>query len=256
MTGSQGTISDARFLGGIFLIRDSQIDIQESEFTKGSGIYLQGKTEAYLKSNKIYGNATGAVLDGPALKATFVFNTFVQNTYGLYVKNYLYLKFSNNSVHDNNLQVINITHGTAQLGGNYWGTMDSGALHLKTQGAADYSPLKDLKDVLRTFIMTQLPETHPGPVQISFGRQRTQTGKSRRFSGDVGQKCAKAGSPRSQSRRRRRRLAPRLQPPPRPRRAMAAPEAAAPGASPCGGKRSACHRCGGGEILAPGSRIA
>jgi hypothetical protein len=174
MTGSQGTISAARFLGGIFLIRDSQVDIQESEFTKGSGIYLQGKTEAYLKSNKIYGNATGAVLDGPALKATFVFNTFVQNTYGLYVKNYLYLKFSNNSVHDNNLQVINITHGTAQLGGNYWGTMDSGALHLKTQGAADYSPLKDLKDVLRTFIMTQLPEITVAQSKALAAKERKQ----------------------------------------------------------------------------------
>jgi hypothetical protein len=158
LTGAQGDISDAKFLGGVFLIRDSQVSIQESEFTKGSGIYLQGKTEAVLKSNKIYGNATGAVLDGPALKATFLFNTFVQNTYGLYLKNYLYLKFSNNSVHDNNEQVINATHGTAQLGGNYWGSTDSGAVHLKTQGAADFSPLKDLKDVLRVYIMTQLPD--------------------------------------------------------------------------------------------------
>src|ERR1700722_6299204 len=158
LTGAQADISDAKFLGGVFLARDSQLSVQESEFTKGSGVYLQGKTEAVLKSNKIYGNATGAVLDGPSLKATFVFNTFVQNTYGLYLKNYLYLKFSNNSVHDNNEQVINATHGTAQLGGNYWGSLDAGALHLKTQGGADFAPLKDLKDVLRVYIMTQLPD--------------------------------------------------------------------------------------------------
>ncbi|MGH7739854.1 MAG: right-handed parallel beta-helix repeat-containing protein [bacterium] len=158
LSGARADIANARFLGGIFLARDSQVDVQESEFTKGSGIYLQGKTQAVLRSNKVYGNATGAVLDGGAIKATFVFNTFVQNTYGLYLKNYLYLKFRDNSIHDNNTEVINATHGTAQLGDNYWGTMDDNALHLKTQGSVNYPPLQSLKDVLRLYIMTQLPE--------------------------------------------------------------------------------------------------
>ena len=101
LNGAQAQITNAKFLGGIFLGRNAQLNLESSELTKGSGIYLQGKTTAYLRNNKIYGNATGAVLDGADLKATFVFDTLVQNTYGLDLKNYAYLKFLDNSVHDN-----------------------------------------------------------------------------------------------------------------------------------------------------------
>jgi hypothetical protein len=158
LNGAQADIQNAKFLGGIFLARDSQLNVASSEFTQGSGVYLQGKTTAYLKSNKIYGNATGAVLDGADLSATFVFNTFVQNTYGLDLKNYSYLKFKYNSVHDNQEQLINETHGTASVGDNYWGSIDDASVHLQMRGQVDLTPIKDLKDVLRTYIMTQLPE--------------------------------------------------------------------------------------------------
>jgi hypothetical protein len=158
LNGTQADIQNAKFLGGIFLARNSQLNVASSEFTQGSGVYLQGKTTAYLKSNKIYGNATGAVLDGADLSATFVFNTFVQNTYGLDLKNYSYLKFKYNSVHDNQEQLINETHGTASVGDNYWGSIDDAAVHLQMRGQVDLTPIKDLKDVLRTYIMTQLPE--------------------------------------------------------------------------------------------------
>jgi parallel beta-helix repeat protein len=155
INGGQAALSNVKILSGVFLIRDSQLVLQGSEITKGSGVYLQGSTEATLNNNKIYGCATGLVLDG-TVKATATFNTLVQNTYGLYLKGFSEIKFQNNSVHDNQVEIINNTPA-ASLGGNYWGTEDDKTVLAKVQGNVKLAPMKSLKDILRFYIRTQLP---------------------------------------------------------------------------------------------------
>ena len=155
INGGQATISNAKILSGVFLVRDSQLLLQGSELTKGSGVYLQGSTEATLNNNKVYGNSTGLVLDG-TVKVTATFNTFVQNTYGLYLKGFSEIKFENNSVHDNQVEIINNTPA-ASLGGNYWGTENEKTALAKVMGNVTLTPMKSLKDILRFYIRTQLP---------------------------------------------------------------------------------------------------
>lgn len=152
-------IYDTKILGGVLLARDAKFRLEGSEVTKGSGVYLQGSTLAYLNNNKIYGNATGIVLDGK-VKLYGQFNTLVGNTYGFYLKGYSFLKFKNNSIHDNQKEVVNKTP-SFNLGNNYWGTTDSGSIHAKIEGAVDLTPVKTLKDVLRVYVRTQLPAITP-----------------------------------------------------------------------------------------------
>ena len=132
INGGKAHIENAKIISGVFLARDADLTLEGSEITKGSGVYLQGSTTAVLKNNKIYGNATGIVLDG-AVQANLTFNTLVQNTYGLLLKGYSKLTFKNNSVHDNQVEVINYTPSAA-LGANYWGTESMGVLQSKIQG--------------------------------------------------------------------------------------------------------------------------
>ncbi|HUO58028.1 MAG TPA: right-handed parallel beta-helix repeat-containing protein [bacterium] len=155
INGGSAKIENAKILSGVFLVTDSTLTLEGCEVTKGSGVYLQGTTKANLKNNKIYGNATGVVLDGQ-VQANLSFNTLVENTYGLQLKNYSKLTFRNNSVHDNQVEVVN-TASPANLGGNYWGTEDYAALKAKVQGNAILKPLFSLKDVLRVYVRTQLP---------------------------------------------------------------------------------------------------
>ncbi len=83
------------------------------------------------------------------------FDTF-QNTYGLYLKDFAKLVFVNNSVHDNQSEVVNnATH--AKLGGNYWGTMSPTSVKNKLKGTVAISPMKDLKDILRAYLRSELP---------------------------------------------------------------------------------------------------
>lgn len=156
LNGATALFTNFRMLGGVFLAQDAQLHMQWFEITKGSGLYLRGNTEANVKNGKIYGNATGLVLDG-TVQGTFEFNTLTQNTYGLFLKNYSDLNFTYNSVHDNDKDVVNSSTLKASLGGNYWGNMDTKAVLAKTQGKVDVSPLRDLKEILRHYIRTQLP---------------------------------------------------------------------------------------------------
>ncbi|HEY5038896.1 MAG TPA: right-handed parallel beta-helix repeat-containing protein, partial [bacterium] len=155
INGGEASIVNAKILSGVFLVRDSKLTLDGSEVTKGSGVYLQGSTTARLKNDKIYGNATGVVLDG-TVKAILTFDTIVQNTYGLYLKGFSNLEFKNNSIHDNQKEVVNNTP-SLNLGGNYWGTEDVNAVQAKLQGKVDVSPVKSLKDILRVYVRTMLP---------------------------------------------------------------------------------------------------
>src|SRR5581483_2453212 len=155
INGGEALMTNVRVLSGVFLVQDSQLHLQWFEITKGSGLYLRGSTTANVKNGKIYGNATGVVLDGP-VKATFEFDTITQNTYGLFLKNFSDLDFTNNSVHDNDKEVLNNTP-EVNLQGNYWGNSDEKTVQAKIQGKATLSPMKTLKDVLRVYIRTQLP---------------------------------------------------------------------------------------------------
>src|SRR3974390_1327870 len=156
LNGAEGDISSAKFLSGVFLVQDSNLKLQWFEITKGSGLYLRGKGTVSVKNGKIYGNATGVVLDGK-MNATFRFDTITQNTYGLYLKGYSDLQFKNNSVHDNDKDVVNSTPSLG-LGGNYWGTTDAKVASSKMQGSVNLEPMVSLKDLLRVYIQTQLPE--------------------------------------------------------------------------------------------------
>jgi len=156
LNGAEADISSAKFMSGVFLVQDSNLHLQWFEITKGSGLYLRGTGTASVKNGKIYGNATGVVLDGK-VNATFRFDTITQNTYGLYLKGYSDLQFKNNSVHDNDKDVINSTPAL-NLGGNYWGTTDEKTAAAKMQGNVSLGPMVSLKDLLRVYIQTQLPE--------------------------------------------------------------------------------------------------
>ena len=155
INGGTADITNARVLSGVFLVQDSQLHLQWFEITKGSGLYLRGATTASVENGKIYGNATGVVLDGQ-VKATLEFNTITENTYGLYLKSFTGLDCTNNSIHDNDKEVINST-SAAMLGNNYWGNSDEKTVQAKIQGPVSLAPLKTLKDVLRIYIRTQLP---------------------------------------------------------------------------------------------------
>jgi hypothetical protein len=157
LNGATALFTNVRFVGGVFLAQDTQLHMQWFEITKGSGLYLRGATSANVKNGKIYGNATGIVMDGP-VQGSFAYDTLTQNTYGLFLKNYSNLTFTYNSVHDNDRDVVNSSKNTAELGGNYWGNMNTRAILGKTQGKVEVEPVRDLKEILRHYVRTQLPE--------------------------------------------------------------------------------------------------
>ncbi len=151
---------NTKFLGGVLASTDGNLHVEAGEVARGGGPYLMGHTTAVFKNNKIYGNASGATLDGENLQADFQFNTMVQNTYGLQYKKAASLKFVNNSVHDNQLQVVNVSASPITLDGNFWGTVDPSAI--KSKGQVDYGTPKALRDVLRAYVKTQLPALPAG----------------------------------------------------------------------------------------------
>jgi hypothetical protein len=154
--GGELTAVDARFIGGYFVVDGGKVDVTASEITGGSGPYLRGATTAVFRSNKIYGNSSGFTLDGDQVQAKFIFNTIVSNTYGLHLKKYATLMLENNSIHDNfQSQVVNDLPAPAVLGNNFWGSTDVATVPVR--GAVRLEPLKTMKDVLREYVMTQLP---------------------------------------------------------------------------------------------------
>jgi hypothetical protein len=153
--GGEAYFSNMKVLGGVFLARDATVRMDGCEVTKGSGLYLKGNAVAHLRNNKFYGNATGVVLDGP-VEADMQFNTLVQNTYGLYLKDFSKLTFLNNSIHDNDSDVVN-NGSKAKLGGNYWGTLNPQTAKNKIKGSVSISPMKDIKDILRAYLRSELP---------------------------------------------------------------------------------------------------
>src|SRR5665213_3501194 len=153
--GGEAYFSNMKILSGVFLAQDATVRMDGCEVTKGSGLYLKGNTVAHLKNNKFYGNATGVVLDGP-VQADLQFNTLVQNTYGLYLKDFSKLTFLNNSIHDNDSDVVN-NGSKAQLGGNYWGTLNPQMAKNKIKGSVSLSPMRDIKDILRAYLRSELP---------------------------------------------------------------------------------------------------
>jgi hypothetical protein len=153
--GGEAELNNAKVLSGVFLAQDATIHMDGCEVTKGSGLYLKGNTTARLKNNKFYGNATGVVLDGP-VAVDMQFNTLVQNTYGLYLKSFSKLTFLNNSVHDNDSEVVN-NGSKAKMGGNYWGTMNPQMVNNKIKGTVSLSPMRDIKDILRAYLRSELP---------------------------------------------------------------------------------------------------
>jgi parallel beta-helix repeat protein len=155
INGGEAHFTNVKILSGVFLAKDAKLTMDGADVTKGSGIYLQGSTVAHLKNNKIYGNSTGVVLDGPVV-ANLQFNTLVQNTYGLYLKSLSEMTFQNNSIHDNQLEVISMLP-SVRLGGNYWGVNDAKKIQPKLQGKVSLNPMRTLKDVLRVYVRTQLP---------------------------------------------------------------------------------------------------
>jgi len=155
INGGEARLTNVKLISGVFLARDANLTMEGNDITKGSGVYLQGATTARLKNNKIYGNATGVVTDGK-VTAFLRFNTIVQNTYGLYLKKFSAFDFRNNSIHDNQKEVVNGA-SKVDLGGNSWGTGDEASVKAKVQGPVALSPMRTLKDVLRVFVRTQLP---------------------------------------------------------------------------------------------------
>ncbi len=172
LNGGTANILNAKFLGGIFLTKDATLSLDSSEMTQGSGLYLQGVNTVRVKSCKIYGNATGLVSDGKN-KITVTFTTIVQNTYGLFLKSFGELNFHNNSIHDNQVEVINNTP-VYNLGGNFWGTMDEKAVMAKIQGGIDLKPMKSLKDVLRVYVQSQLPEITEAMSNAMAAKERKE----------------------------------------------------------------------------------
>ena len=153
--GGEAYFSNMKILSGVSLAQDATVRMEGCEVTKGSGLYLKGNTVAHLKNNKFYGNATGVVLDGP-VEADMQFNTLVQNTYGLYLKDFSKLTFLNNSIHDNDSDVVN-NGSKAKLGGNYWGTLNPQTAKNKIKGSVSLSPMRDIKDILRAYLRSELP---------------------------------------------------------------------------------------------------
>jgi hypothetical protein len=154
--GGELSATDAKFVGGFFVVEDGKVEVVASEITGGSGPYLRGATTAVFRSNKIYGNSCGFTLDGDQVQAKFTFNTLVMNTYGLHLKKYATLTLENNSIHDNaQFQVVNDLNTPAVLSNNFWGS-DNAAL-VPVRGAAKLDPMKTMKEVLREYVMTQLP---------------------------------------------------------------------------------------------------
>jgi Right handed beta helix region len=229
INGGQADFLNVKILSGVFLAQDAQLAMEGAAVTKGSGIYLKGATSARIKNCKIYGNATGLVLDGQ-VRATLEFDTLVQNTYGLYLKGFSYLSFKNNSVHDNQKEVINNTP-SIQLGGNFWGTQDPQAVMAKVQGPVDLAPLRSLKDILRTYLRTQLPVI---TKQMSLALAKKEKEEDRR-------EALEMKKLRKEQAREKKALARQSQPAPRSPEAEAqaqpavseaqAPEEAAPEAS-------------------------
>jgi hypothetical protein len=158
--GGEVRAFNAKFIGGVLASMNGKLVVEASEIARGGGPYLMGHTTAVFKNNKIYGNASGATLDGENLQADFQYNTLVQNTYGLQYKKAASLKFFHNSVRDNSLQVSNASDSPITLGGNFWGTTDPSAI--KAKGQVDFGTPVALKDILRAYVKTQLPSLPVG----------------------------------------------------------------------------------------------
>jgi len=162
INNARAEIVNTRFLGGAFVVRDSELRLEGCEIAKGSGVVMQGATAAEIRNNKIYGNATGLTLDG-TIELEARFNTIVQNTYGLFVKDFNHIVFTNNSVHGNQqFEVVNASGKSAPLGGNYWSVDSWPALKPHVKGEADFDPLRSLKEVLRAYVKNMLPELPAG----------------------------------------------------------------------------------------------
>ncbi len=161
--GGELKATNAVFLGGVLALENAKVDVQGCEVAKGSGPYLLGATQAVFRNDKIYGNASGATLDGDGVQAVFEFDTLVQNTYGLHLKKYASLKFENNSLHDNRqFQAVNDSSKAPALGDNYWGSLDVSQVAVK--GKVDLGSPKALKDIIRAYVKTQLPRIPAGKV--------------------------------------------------------------------------------------------
>ncbi len=162
LNGASANIVNTQVVGGIFLARNSRLILESSEVTKGSGLYLQGKTRAKVRANKFYGNAAGMVMDGGSLKADFEFNVFTDNTHGLDLRNYASLRFRNNIVYGNWKADVAVAKGKkAYLGGNAWTSTDPAQkTRLKIKGHAVLQPEKNIKSVTLAYIQAMFPDIY------------------------------------------------------------------------------------------------
>jgi hypothetical protein len=152
------SIFNAVILGGLFQVRNSNLTIQGSNFTQGGGIYLQGHTTAQIQNNKFYANAVGITSDGLRVQAIIRFNTIVQNTYGLFLKNFKQLQIHDNSIHSNRSYNAVITSTQVpNLSKNYWGTENLSSIETTIKGTARLTPTRSLDGILRIVILKQLP---------------------------------------------------------------------------------------------------
>lgn len=157
INGGEARIDNARINGGVFLVYDGTLKMQGTDVTKGSGLYLKGDANVKLRNNKFFGNAAGLELDGEEVDADVQLNTFVQNTYGLYIKRYRKLNFVNNSIHDNTSEVVNTSNSLVRLDGNYWGTMSPKMVKDKVKGPVKTGEMKNIKSILRSVVLPDLP---------------------------------------------------------------------------------------------------
>jgi hypothetical protein len=160
LNAATGRIKNAKFFGGIFLARNSSLSLSTTDFTKGSGLCLQGATQAKVKASRFYGNAVGMMLDGKGLRADFEFNVFSDNTIGLDLRNYASLRFHNNITRDNLKADIAVARGKrAFLGGNCWAppAPDGKKRVLKLRGKAILEPMKSLLSVARAYVEAMIP---------------------------------------------------------------------------------------------------
>lgn len=171
--GGRLDASDAKFVGGYLVADDATIDLTACDITGGSGPYLRGATRGVFHSNKIYGNSCGFTLDGDLVKAEFTFNSIVSNTFGMHLKRYASLSFEYNSVHDNiQAQVVNDLHTPAVLRNNFWGTDQEVAV--AKRGESRLEPLLSMKDVLREYVRTQLPNLPKGKSALVAKRAKAE----------------------------------------------------------------------------------
>lgn len=172
-------IRNAKFLGGRWVFSGARLTVEGSEFTRGSGLYLAGSTDARITSNKMYGNSTGAALDGSAVRAQFRFNTLVGNTHGLHLKGGAIPDFRNNSVRDNQVEVFVEGGGAVDLSGNAWGGLSEAQVLKKCRGRVTVAPMRPLKEILRAFVRERLPEI-PGDAARELARKEREAEKRKK----------------------------------------------------------------------------